>query len=151
MRTLTDHVRLLPLMLLFTACLLVSSGCGGSEKVVSVTGTVTHNGKPVEGIIVSFVPQAQTKTGPSTGETDEKGKYQLTVASTGSSGAVVGNHKVWVSLPREPPEPVDKEERARLRRQKQKVAPAAEKQPADIAAILKKYSLAKTPLTVEVK
>jgi hypothetical protein len=134
-----------------TACLVCGSGCGG-EKVVSVWGQVTHNGKPVDGIVVSFVPQAHTQTGASSGETDENGKYELTVASTGSSGAVVGTHKVWVSLPREPPQPVAKEERARLRKEKKKVTPATEKQPADIAAILKKYgSLAKTPLTVEVK
>jgi hypothetical protein len=151
MRTPTNHVRLWPPFLL-AACFLSCSGCGGPEKTVTVTGTVTHNGKPVEGLVVAFVPQIQTKTGASTGETDENGKYELTVASTGSSGAVVGTHKVWVSLPREPPQPVAKEERARLRKEKKKVTPATEKQPADIAAILKKYgSLAKTPLTVEVK
>jgi hypothetical protein len=151
MRTLINQVRLWPATLLVTVCLLGNSGCGGSEKVVKVTGTATHNGKPVDGLVVSFVPQTQTQTGPSTGETDESGKYELTVASTGRSGAVVGTHKVWVSLPREPPEPVDKDEKMRMRKQKQK-KPAAEKQPADIAAVLKKYgNLEKTPLTVEVR
>jgi hypothetical protein len=151
MQTLRNHIRPLPVLLL-TAGFLGSLGCGVSEKVVSVAGTVTHNGKPVDGLVVSFVPQAQTQTGVSTGETDEKGKYELTVASTGSSGAVVGTHRVWVSLPREPAEPVDKEERARLRKQKKKATPVAQKQPAEIADILKKYgSLEKTPLRVEVK
>ena len=34
------------LALLVTVCFLSSPGCGGSEKVVSVSGTVTHNGQP---------------------------------------------------------------------------------------------------------
>jgi hypothetical protein len=133
---------------LFTACLLAGLGCGGSgEEVVSVTGTVTHKNEPVAGIVVAFVPQAQTQTGVSTGQTDEDGKYTLTVASTGSSGAVVGAHKVWVSLPREPPA-VDKEEKQRIA--KERKGKPAEKGP--LAAILKKYGqLEKTPLTVEVK
>jgi hypothetical protein len=152
MRTLTNHVRLLPVLLLLTACFLGTLGCGGSEKIVSVAGTVTHDGKPVEGIIVSFVPQTQTKTGVSTGETDEKGNYELTVADSGSNGAVVGTHKVWVSLPREPPEPVDKEERQRMMKQKKKKTLASQNPPGKLAAILKKYGqLEKTPLTVEVK
>jgi hypothetical protein len=132
--------------------LLAGLGCGGSgEKTVSVTGKVTHNDQPVSGIIVSFVPQAETKTGVSTGKTDENGNYKLTIASSGSRGAVVGTHKVWVSLPREPPEPVDKEEKAKMRKLK-KGTLANEKLTADLAAILKKYGrLEKTPLTVEVK
>jgi hypothetical protein len=144
--------RSFPVRQLFTACLLAGLGCGGSgEKTVSVTGKVTHKDQPVPGIIVSFVPQVQTQTGVSTGETDENGNYKLKVASTGSSGAVVGTHKVWVSLPREEPQPVDKEEKARMKKQKKK-GPAAEKPPADYAAILKKYGqLEKTPLVVEVK
>jgi hypothetical protein len=147
MRTLRDHVRLLPLTILLTATCLGSGCLRSGEKVVTVTGTVTHNGNPVEGIIVSFVPEAPTQTGVSTGQTDDKGKYKLTVAKSGRSGAVVGTHKVWVSLPREPPEPVDKEER--IRRQKQKAAAA---QAGDIAVILQKYgSLEKTPMIVEVK
>jgi hypothetical protein len=134
---------------LLTACLLGGSGCGGSEKVISVKGKVTRNGKPVAGIMVSFVPQNATKTGVSTGETDDNGFYELTVFKTGSSGAVVGKHKVWVSLPREPPEPVDKEAKMKT---KKKGTPATEKQPADLADILKKYGNPdKTPLIVEVK
>ncbi|HZV07334.1 MAG TPA: hypothetical protein VE999_19785 [Gemmataceae bacterium] len=137
---------------LLIVCLLAGLGCDGSgEKTVSVTGKVTHNDQPVAGIVVSFVPQVETKTGVSTGQTDDNGNYKLKVARTGSSGAVVGTHKVWVSLPRTPPEPVDKEERAKLRKLK-KGTPANEKTTADLAAILKKYgNLEKTPLTVEVK
>jgi hypothetical protein len=141
-----------PLALLVAVCILSSSGCGGSEKVVSVAGTVTHNGQPVPGLIVSFVPEAATETGVSTGETDDNGKYALTVVKTGSSGAVVGTHKVWVSLPREFVDPTDKEDRAKMRKQKMKATPTTAKPPADIATILKTYgNLDKTTLKVEVE
>jgi hypothetical protein len=143
--------RPLPFALLVGVCFLGSSGCGGTEKVVPVSGRVTHNGKPVPGLVVSFVPQAQTATGVSTGETDDDGNYTLTVVKTRRSGAVVGTHKVWVSRPREPfVEPGDKEETAKLNRQKKQAATA--RPPADLAEILKKYgNLDKSPLTVEVK
>jgi hypothetical protein len=134
-------------ILLLTACFLSGSGCGGnSDRVVSVTGTVTHNGQPVPGIVVSFVPNAATATGVSTGQTDDNGKYELKVAKTGSSGAVVGTHKVWVSRPREPfVEPGDKDKPKR-----DNATPA--RPAADLTEILKKYgNLEKTPLTVEVK
>jgi hypothetical protein len=147
--------RPLPVVLLLTTCLLSGSGCGGNDKIVAVTGKVTHEGKPVAGMIVSFVPQMQTESGTSTGETDENGEYSLTVFNTGQSGAVVGTHKVWVSLPHEPVEPVDKEDRMEKMRVEKKTkkrrSPATETLPPDTAQILKKYGrLDKTPLTVEV-
>jgi hypothetical protein len=137
--------------LLVAACFLSGLGCGGPEKIVSVKGKVTHKDQPVAGIVVSFVPQAVTITGTSSGQTDENGEYKLTVANTGKSGAVVGTHKVWVSLPRKPPESFDKDDKARTKGQKKKGTPATDKPPPDLAAVLKKYGkLEKTPLTVEV-
>jgi len=152
MRNHRNISRLFPLALLVIVCFLSSPGCGG-EKVVSVSGTVTHNGQPVPGLVVSFVPEAATKTGVSIGETDDNGKYDLTVVKTGKSGAVVGTHKVWVSPPREPfVEPGDKEEMAKLKKQKKTAGPATARPPADLTEILKKYgNLDKSPLTVEVK
>jgi hypothetical protein len=118
-----------------------------------VSGTVTHNGQPVPGLVVSFVPEAATQTGVSTGETDDNGKFDLTVVKTRKKGAVVGTHKVWVSRPREPfVEPGDKEATAKLRKQKQQAAASAAKPPPDFTEILKKYgNQDKSPLTVEVK
>ncbi|HEV8059896.1 MAG TPA: hypothetical protein VGP68_08485 [Gemmataceae bacterium] len=145
------------IILLLTTCFMSGSGCSGNnEKIVSVTGTVTHNGKPVPGMVVSFVPQQMTVTGVSTGETDEQGRYELTVFSSGQSGAVVGMHKVWISLPRkEPTQVVDKDERMMKKKEeknKKKGGPGTEMMPTEIAKILKKYgSLDKTPLTKEVK
>ncbi|MBP3955822.1 hypothetical protein J8F10_11055 [Gemmata sp. G18] len=133
---------------LVAACALSSSGCGGGEKIISVSGTVTHKGQPVSGIVVSFVPEGATEAGVSTGTTDENGKYELTVVKSNRKGAVAGKHKVWFSVPREPfVEPADKEELAKQKKDKK-----ATKPPPDFAAILKVYgNLDKTPLTVEVK
>ena len=146
-----NHARPLSRALVAAVCCLTGSGCGGGENVVPVSGIATHNGQPVSGIVVSFVPDAANGTGVSTGTTDENGKYELTVAKTGKSGVVVGTHKVWVSLPREPfVEPADKEVLAKAK--KDKKAASAAKSPADLAEILKKYgSSDKSPLTVEVK
>jgi hypothetical protein len=142
-------------ILLLTACIWSGSGCSGgkNEKVVRVNGTVTHNGQPVPGIVVSFVPVTATETGVSTGTTDDNGQYSLKVAKTGSSGAVVGTHKIWVSRPREPfVNPQDKEEVAKQKKLKKNANPADTKPPADLTEILKKYgNLDKSTLTKEVK
>jgi len=105
------------------------------------------------GLVVSFVTEAATKTGVSIGETNDNGQYELTVFKTGKKGAVVGTHKVWVSRPREPfVDPVDKEELAKLKKQKKQATPATIRPPAELEEILKKYgNLDKSPLTVEVK
>ena len=136
--------------LLLALCLLAGLGCGGgSEKVVSVRGKVTHNNQPVAGLVVSFVPQATTETGVSTGKTDNNGEYELTVAKTNKRGAVVGTHKVWVSLPREAPNPVDKDEKPKMRRQR--IGASAGTPLTDLKEILKKYGNPdRSPLTVEV-
>jgi hypothetical protein len=150
MRTLMSISRPFPVMFLFGACFLGGLGCSnGTERVVAVTGRVTHKDKPVAGIVVSFVPQTATNAGTSIGTTDEDGQYELTVSKTGERGAVVGTHKVWVSLPRKP-EASRKPEDGK--RKKNTPANPATSLPADTAEILKKYGkLDKTPLTVEVK
>jgi hypothetical protein len=131
-------------------CVLGISGCG-SDKVVAVSGRVTRNDKPVPGVVISFVPQATSESGPSTGTTDDDGKYTLTIAKTGWSGAVVGTHKVWVSLPRDPP-PFDDSKKEEKKHQPPKKTTGPKPSDADIAAILKKYGqMDKSPLTVEVK
>jgi hypothetical protein len=144
MRTLMPVRRAFPVLLVLTASLLSSWGCSRNpDKVVAVTGTVTHKGEPVAGMVVSFVPQKESYSGPSTATTDDNGQYKLTVFTTGQRGAVVGTHKVWVSMPRTPPEPFDPDKKIKK--------PPAPKTTVDTAAILKKYgSLEKTPLTVDV-
>jgi hypothetical protein len=148
MRTPITIPRPHPFVLLLTPCFLCVSGCGGgSDKVVAVTGKVTHNDKPVAGIIIAFVPEAATASGVSTGTTNANGEYNLKVSKTGRSGAVVGTHKVWVSVPRKPPEEGDNDKKP-----KKAGETTPTELPADTEEILKKYgSLKTTPLKVEVK
>jgi hypothetical protein len=75
-------------LLLFTIGL---AGCGGGppeiHDTVDVSGTVTVDGKPVEGVEVHFM----TDTFAGFGTTDSAGKYQLV------QGAVPGENKVFFS------------------------------------------------------
>jgi hypothetical protein len=54
---------------------VVLSGCGsGGPKIVPVTGTLTHKGKPVANAVVHFTPEHGR---PSSGVTDEEGHFTL--------------------------------------------------------------------------
>jgi len=86
--------------LLLGFALVLGLGCG-SGKFAPVSGTVTMNGQPLAGALVMFAPIAKEGSidaGPgSSGKTNEKGEYTLT-SDTGRTGAVVGKHRVSVSL-----------------------------------------------------
>ena len=86
--------------LLLGFALVLGLGCG-SGKFAPVSGTVTMNGKPLAGALVIFSPIAKggsIDAGPgSSGKTNDKGEYTLT-SDTGRTGAVVGKHRVSVSL-----------------------------------------------------
>ena len=86
--------------LLLGFALVLGLGCG-SEKFAPVSGTVTMNGKPLAGALVIFSPIAREGSidaGPgSSGKTNDKGEYTLT-SDTGRTGALVGKHRVSVSL-----------------------------------------------------
>jgi hypothetical protein len=79
--------------------LVLALGCG--KRYAPVSGTVTLNGKPLANASVSFQPIAEkgvTEPGPgSAGKTNDKGEYTL-ASSTGKEGAIVGKHRVMVSL-----------------------------------------------------
>ena len=72
---------------------VISLGCGAGEgePTYSVTGTVTLNGAPVEGVAVSFVPDGSGQS--AVGVTDASGKYALTTRKK-DDGATVGRYKV---------------------------------------------------------
>lgn len=61
----------------------------------TVSGTVTYQGKPLAGAVVSFIPE---KAGDRSagGTTDESGRYQLTTFES-SDGAIVGKYRVTVT------------------------------------------------------
>jgi hypothetical protein len=83
------RMRTFPFVLLAA---LISVGCSRGPKLVSASGTVEYQGKPVPGANVVFVPDAEGQ--PATGTTDDQGRFTLT--TSGSPGARLGSYKVTV-------------------------------------------------------
>lgn len=85
----------------FLVCALVLTGCSGSPhdpnrpKTVPVSGTVTHNGKPVEGAAVTFMAQSAQGRG-AIGRTDEAGRFTLTTFGA-NDGAIPGEYRVKIA------------------------------------------------------
>lgn len=79
-----------------TLLAFVCAGCGDST-IGSVEGTVTFDGQPLKGALVTFVPKEGGR--PSYGRTDEDGRYELHY-SNDKDGALVGSHKVMISTER---------------------------------------------------
>src|SRR5262249_48651873 len=86
---------LLPLFLLLT-------GCVGGYSVAPVSGRVTLTGTPLADAAVLFQPvssDGNENPGPgSTGVTDADGRYTLTLVGKDIKGAVVGKHKVRITM-----------------------------------------------------
>ncbi|MCS7239330.1 MAG: carboxypeptidase-like regulatory domain-containing protein [Thermoguttaceae bacterium] len=80
-----------------SAVLAIIVGCGRSDlpPLGTVSGTVTLNGQPLEGVTVMFQP---VQGRPSLGQTDANGAYELRYMA-GVKGAVVGKHRVEVFWP----------------------------------------------------
>lgn len=79
------------------------AGCGGDPyKVAPISGTVTLNGKPLANASVTFAPVATGGTiepGPSSaGTTDADGRFTLELIGKDGRGAVIGKHKVRISI-----------------------------------------------------
>lgn len=66
---------------------LVGCGGGAGYETAPVSGTVTLDGKPAEGVTIHFLGEGMTAVAT----TDASGKYQL------ERGAVVGDNKVYFS------------------------------------------------------
>lgn len=83
---------LLPLVL-FAGC---KSGeeSNGLPKLKPVSGTITLNGKPMEGVVISFLPMAEGGT-MTVGQTREEGKYKLSYL--GMLGCAPGQYQVMLS------------------------------------------------------
>jgi len=121
-----------PLALLLVGGFL---GCGSGPTLVKVTGTVTHNGKPVANALIHFRPE---KGKESVGFSDDQGQYTLRYDKA-REGAVPGTHRVFVQF--KPKTPKDEDLMAR----------GEYKFTADQQAILQKYGKAEdTPLRIEV-
>jgi hypothetical protein len=74
------------------SALLLLAGCGDSLNLKPVTGTVTYNGKPVDGASVAFISMDKPVA---IGTTDASGKF--TLSTNGKEGAPLGSHKVTVA------------------------------------------------------
>lgn len=82
------------LWMLGATLLLGWLGCGdGHPKRYQTTGTVTWQGKPVDGATVTFYPSGAR---PAKGTTDAQGKFSLFTFDPGD-GAVEGEHTVTIS------------------------------------------------------
>ena len=95
--------------LLAAVSISCASGCSPSGlPVAPVTGTITLDGKPLQGARVCFQPRSAGNAliagGPSYGETDESGRYELATLN-GMRGAVVGEHRVMISTQKKKADP----------------------------------------------
>jgi hypothetical protein len=68
-------------------------GCGDAN-LGRVQGTVTLDGQPLEGAMVTFAPVEGGR--PAAGRTDASGRYQL-VYSRDAGGAMIGEHLVTIT------------------------------------------------------
>lgn len=68
-------------------------GCGG-DKLATVEGTVTFDGRPLRDATIVFSPRNGAR--PSTAKTDENGHYRL-LFTPKQAGAEVGQHTVSIS------------------------------------------------------
>lgn len=93
------HAKSLASTLVLLNC-FIATGCSPDVELGVVGGTITQNGKPVDSILVHFMPDPTSGTpgAMSTGISDENGQYQLTYEGEGRpKGAVTGKHRVVVN------------------------------------------------------
>jgi hypothetical protein len=79
------------------ACLILAGlGCGGKDRLVKLEGMVTLDGEPVQGAIVSFLPDERGGRF-AVGTTVKDGSFRLTTY-TKDDGALPGDYRVTVTL-----------------------------------------------------
>ena len=91
------NVRLSTIIALSAVCF----GCNSRASVVSVSGVVTLDGKPLANAHVAFQPivAGEKPPGPgSYGVTDSGGAYTLRLMDTDEPGVVIGTHRVEINL-----------------------------------------------------
>jgi hypothetical protein len=88
------------LAVILTALLL--SGCEKRPELGLVTGTLTLDGKPLDGVLVKFMPDPETGNAGATSFslTDDLGKFDLVFGKDQDThGAITGWHRVIVEDP----------------------------------------------------
>jgi hypothetical protein len=87
----------------FLALAPLLAGCGSEPyRTARVSGRITLNGQPLANAAIVFQPVAagsDINPGPGSGAfTDADGRYSLKLTGKDTSGAVVGKHKVRITL-----------------------------------------------------
>jgi hypothetical protein len=88
---------------MLAALAVLFAGCSSEPyKVAKVSGLVTFDGKPLPNAEVMFQPEpgeGSINPGPgSAGTTNSEGRYTLKVIGKDTNGAVVGKHKVRITM-----------------------------------------------------
>jgi hypothetical protein len=129
---------------LLAAAALAAGGCGSGDRV-TVKGTVTLDGAPLEGANVSFMPE-DDKGLPANGVTDAEGRFSLGTLKA-EDGARPGSYKVTVTKVELNPatlETFDSRDPAQVRAMREKASKKYKPPPSPVPA---KYSdPGKTPL-----
>lgn len=90
---------LFALLLISPLSLIFVAGCDVSPfPVEMVEGVVTLDGKPLEGVTVSFSPEPNSSGKPAVGRTGADGKFVLTAAQGGKYGQGTMKGKYRVSM-----------------------------------------------------
>jgi len=79
--------------------LFALAGCGSKDEAagfVPVSGNITVNGNPTGNVLLTFVPQGDTKGNGGSGTTDSTGRYEVTTPQ-GQKGLLPGKYKVVAS------------------------------------------------------
>lgn len=105
-------------------------GCGESgPKLAPVTGTVTLNGKPLEGAVVSFQPDSSFAEGiPANVRSGPDGNYKA--FTNGRSGVMPGKYRVVVTKSLIDPSKINPEFKDDPYMAQLSLGPMAEKSPA---------------------
>ncbi|MDR2115259.1 MAG: carboxypeptidase-like regulatory domain-containing protein [Planctomycetaceae bacterium] len=82
-------IRLFPTLLLFVVAI---TGCGSGIKYLPVTGTLTIDGVPMEGVTLSFVPISGGTTASAT--TNAQGEFSVTTSN--HNGCISGEYNIIV-------------------------------------------------------
>jgi hypothetical protein len=83
--------------LILAALVLPTGGCSKRSKLYKVEGTITYDGKPLEGAEIKFYREDGSGI-PATAVSGSGGEFRLTTFTTGD-GAMEGNYKATVTVP----------------------------------------------------
>ena len=82
---------------LLCGLVVFAAGCGG-PNLATVSGKITLDGKPLADATVGFYPLGSNAEVMSSGRTNASGEYTLKTVMSNQAGAVVGQHRVSVSV-----------------------------------------------------